>query len=628
MKEFMKDITSWSFESSKSWKGFNDSAIERFKKGRYLSLAREVIQNSNDAILHLGKPVRIEFELLRVGTETIPDVEGLRKKIASCLPHAKEDNNPEAAKWFNEAQKILQDSKIGVLKMADFNTTGISGPCELGTPFFAYMRAMGTSVKPSENSGGSHGIGKRAPLACSNLRTLFVVTKYKGVDDTTETLAQGLTIMMSHSKDRALKTGPFVDAEGYWGVGDDAYPVEDLAGLPDWMSRGEIGTSIYLIAFEETSKWQERLIAITLSNYFAAIYRGNLEVKIGDTEITKDTISSLFELFPKLLASLEDEEEIIKFINSKYFFEALRPIEVNPDLHIEEGILPILGKTSVRIIVRDGMPNEYAIIRGGMLITTALPQLKHFPNYRDFVAVVECLNPDGEKLLRRMEPSRHDDFEPDQFESEEDQKNARTALKQLQTFIRSAIKKYARESTGEAGAIDFLSSFLSDDSEKGVDAGECDLNPLGKVIISPKPIKTVRHKAPEASEPSGDDGGSGEGPGEGGGGGGGGPGEGGGKGGKGKKVSTYSKIRDVRVFKANDVFKISLTPEESKTVKILVYAVGQDFEEKIPVVKCAEGQLQEGGIVISLTNGKRIQIEANLQRDSLGSYRVYAEDFS
>jgi len=175
----MKEKTKWSFELLKTWQGFNDSDIERFKKGRYLSLAREVIQNSNDAILDPEKPVRVEFELLKVDTSSIPNVEDLRQKIASCLPFAEEDNNPEAPKWFAEAKKILDSTKVSVLRMSDFNTTGIVGPCERGTPFFAYMRAMGTSVKPNETAGGSHGIGKRAPLACSKLRSLFVVTKYK-----------------------------------------------------------------------------------------------------------------------------------------------------------------------------------------------------------------------------------------------------------------------------------------------------------------------------------------------------------------------------------------------------------------------------------------------------------------
>lgn len=614
----MKEKTKWSFELLKTWQGFNDSDIERFKKGRYLSLAREVIQNSNDAILDPEKPVRVEFELLKVDTSSIPNVEDLRQKIASCLPFAEEDNNPEAPKWFAEAKKILDSTKVSVLRMSDFNTTGIVGPCERGTPFFAYMRAMGTSVKPNETAGGSHGIGKRAPLACSKLRSLFVVTKYKNNKQKTETLAQGLTIMMSHAEAGASKTGPFVDAEGYWGTGDDAYPVTELNLLPPWMTRSEVGTSIYLIAFDDTARWSDRLIAITLSNYFAAIHRGKLEVKIGEVEITKDTIAGLFDLFPKLLASLEDEEEIIKFTNSKYFFETLKPKETNPELEIEESQLPILGRTAVRIVVREGMPNEYAVIRGGMLITTSLPQLKHFPNYKDFVAVVECLDPAGEKLLRRMEPSRHDDFEPDQFESEKDQKTARTALRHLQLHIRNSIKKHARENTGEAGAIDFLSSFLADEAEQGADAGECDLNPLGKLIITPKPIKNNQVKARKPADDG--EGGSGIKPGKGD------KGDGGGKGGKGKMETTYSKIKDVRIFKVDKNFKISLTPDASSKVRLLVYAIGQDFEEKIPVLKSSDGTIKDGGIVVSLSKGQRIQIDANLQRDSLGSYRIYAEE--
>ena len=122
----MKQKTQWSFEESKKWQGFNDHAIERFKKGRYLSLAREVIQNSNDALFDSSKPVRVDFELFKVPVSTIPGIDGLRHKVECCLPHAKEDNNPEAEKWFLEAQKILGGSSVNVLKMADFNTSGMT----------------------------------------------------------------------------------------------------------------------------------------------------------------------------------------------------------------------------------------------------------------------------------------------------------------------------------------------------------------------------------------------------------------------------------------------------------------------------------------------------------------------
>ena len=301
----------WLFETNNSgrWKGFNDSDIERFKKGRYLSLTREVIQNSNDAILDKTLPVRIDFDLLKVNVADIPDIDGLRDKFNKCLPHAKADNNPEAGKWFEKANSILKGKTLQVLRMSDFNTTGMTGPCELGTPYFAYMKAMGTSQKPDENAGGSHGIGKRAPLACSQLRTLFVITKYMNASGATDTLAQGFSALMSHAKTSGSKTGPFVDGEGHWGIADGAMPVDDDNILPKWLSRNEVGTSIYLMAFDAVTKWKQRLIAITLSNYFAAIYRGKLIVKIDGDEINKDTISTLFEGYETLASSLEDEDE-------------------------------------------------------------------------------------------------------------------------------------------------------------------------------------------------------------------------------------------------------------------------------------------------------------------------------
>ena len=102
----------WLFETNNSgrWKGFNDSDIERFKKGRYLSLTREVIQNSNDAILDKTLPVRIDFDLLKVNVADIPDIDGLRDKFIKCLPHAKADNNPEAE------QIKVKTSTIGIVK--------------------------------------------------------------------------------------------------------------------------------------------------------------------------------------------------------------------------------------------------------------------------------------------------------------------------------------------------------------------------------------------------------------------------------------------------------------------------------------------------------------------------------
>jgi hypothetical protein len=586
-----------------------------------------VIQNSNDAISDSTLPVRIEFDLLKVKVADIPDIEGLRDKFKRCLPHAMADNNLEAGKWFQDANDLLNGKTLSVLRMADYNTTGMTGPCELGTPYFAYMKAMGTSQKSAENSGGSHGIGKRAPLACSQLRTLFVITKFKNEVGQVDMLAQGFAALMSHSKSAQSKTGPFVDGEGHWGLTEGALPVDDETLLPKWLSRDGIGTSIYLLAFDAVTHWQKRLIAITLSNYFAAIHRGKLIVKIGSVEINKDTIASHFDGYKELANALDDEDEKARFISARNFFSALD--DSNPHLMpVEESQLLHLGRTAVRVVVQEGMPCEYAVIRGGMLITTSLPQLKQFPNYKDFVAVAECLDLEGEKLLRRMEPSRHDDFEPDQFESEKDKKLGRAALKLLQKHIRESIKKHARENLGEAGPIDFMSMFLADEAHEGVDKSELDLNPQGNILITPKKlspkkaIPKVLHEddveddvivvddhdvdPPDVHDEVAD-----------------------------RKLPKHNEsnegqmqVNNVRIFKSGGLYKISLTPDETHKVCLSVFAVGQEFEERIKVKTSTVGTVKDGNIEISLVKGQRIQLEAELARESLGAYRVYAKEIA
>jgi len=624
----MSEAIGWFFDSNNTgrWKGPNDSDIERFKKGRYLSLVREVIQNSNDAILNSAAPVRVEFDLIKLKVDDIPDISGLKEKFRQCLPEAQKDTNNEAGQWYLNAISLLEGKSINMLRMADFNTTGMTGPCELGTPYFAYMKAMGTSQKSAENSGGSHGIGKRAPLACSQLRTLFVITKFLNRQGITETLAQGFSALMSHPKVPGSKVGPFIDGEGYWGDPIGAMPVQNTEQLPNWLIREEIGTSIYLMGFDVSRGWEKRLVAITLSNYFAAIYRGKLIVKIGDQLIDSNTIKEIFDQHQELVGVLDDDDEKDRFLGAKNFFDALD--DRNPYLFTETSQLQHLGRTSVRVVVREGLPCEYAVLRGGMLITTSLSQLKQFPNYKDFVAVVECHDIEGEKLLRRMEPSRHDDFEPDQFEQERDKKIGRAALKVLQKHIRESIRKHARVASGEAGPVDFMSMFLADETQEGVDSSEVDIDPNGRILITPRKVTPKKY----AVQDGGTDGGgstkglSSKGTGE--------PSDGGSNSGdksgtQGDKMASNDVgIKNARIFKNGKFFKISLTPMDTRMVRLSVYALGQDFEEKILVTKSSIGRVKDGGIDVQLIKGQRFQLDAELGRESLGAYRIYAKEIA
>jgi hypothetical protein len=83
--------------------------------------------------------------------------------------------------------------------------------------------SIGRKFRPG---GGSHGIGKAAPLACSDLRTIFVSTIWKEKRHT-KSLVQGRAVLMSFTKSDGI-----YKSTGYWGDAD-AYQALEPKDVPE-----------------------------------------------------------------------------------------------------------------------------------------------------------------------------------------------------------------------------------------------------------------------------------------------------------------------------------------------------------------------------------------------------------
>ena len=86
------------------------------------------------------------------------------------------------------------------------------------------------------------------------------------------------------------------------------------------------------------------------------------------------------------------------------------------------------------------------------------------------------------------------------------------------------------------------------------------------------------------------------------------------------------QVKNVRLFKSGSKYKISLTPDDSHKVELSVFAIGQEFEEQIKVKTSTIGIVKDGRIELDLVKGQRLQLDAELSRESLGAYRVYAKE--
>ena len=470
-------------DDSGQWDGFNDPGIEHFTGNRLQHLGREVPQNTIDA--RTASPARISVSLIKIPTANLPGHAELAEAIGRCAKSAGEDESDKAAKFFAVAAKLLDAREINVLQFRDSNTTGLTGPCKNGTPFFAMLKATGQSQKPG-TSTGSYGIGKFAPFAVSELRTVFVSTVWSDDKGAHHHYVQGKSVLMSHvdAKGRTRR------GTGFWGHRKGCLPLTELSDqVPGWLRmssadgslEGQCGTTLSIIGFSPARNWQQVLAANIVENFFGAIWRGELEVEIKDgPTISATTIESILG-DSSVRGSIADKE---LFTNVASYLTAIRggnEVEVakTENLH--------LGTCELRILVGENLPKRVAVLRNGMLITERLPGLKRFSDFKEFAAVLECTAEKGLSLLRAMEPPRHDAFEPDRLSPDRRAAGA-TALRELAEWVRKMLIRYAKDPVQEETNLDELADYFGDEEEEG-DVARREENPSGRIILRARAVK-------------------------------------------------------------------------------------------------------------------------------------------
>ena len=637
----MFDSIGWAHSSDDSdqWDGFNDSGIEHFRGNPIFHLAREINQNALDAAE--DGLVKVNFRFLEIDTDNIPNL-GEFKDIIKCCLGASQKESPRAKSFFENATKLLNKKRMGVLEISDSNTHGIKGPSINGTPFYAFMKATGQSKKDSQTATGSYGIGKFAPYAVSDLRTVFVSTVYCGDDGKWEQLTQGKSVLMSHDYKGKPRRGV-----GFWGFHDKCKPIVGCLSKYRWLQRAanpkeypaKKGTTIIVLGFEAVKNWRELLAVSVVENFFGAIGNNKLEVNIDDQIIlSHQSICSFFNNHEILNIIKNQKDEPERFNDCKTYLEAIQNVN---EVQVEDTENHDLGLCSMRILVRESMPKKVCILRNGMLITDELNRLKSFPDFKEFVAVLECKSSKGNQLLREMEPPRHDDFEPERLPAEK-RTTGKKALSDLAKWARDKLKMHAKDPVSEVTALDELKDFFGDDLSEGDGKGTQEVNPVGKVIIRARPLP---HKPVEKTfldsdidREGGEDGG-GFSPihGEGNGGGTGlsdgtvpGKGTGNGEGGAGTGSDTQDnkpskKLVNTRALVIGEgARKISFTPTVTGEIRLRFMGAGADTDHNISVVDSNEGLIKEGCVIMNVKANHRTTLNIKMDKNFDGSLKVLA----
>jgi len=427
-----QDMLRWDFSSTNHGEedGFADPLLEYFQGDHEKFVARETIQNAVDARLDYEKPVQVVFERFEVPISSIPECRMLMDRMKRCIKFVTGQGKTE--RFFRFAISLLKGDKLPVLKISDFNTVGLSGSDDdRSGNWYRLVRIKGTS-SPKGVAGGSFGIGKGAPIAASALRTVF----YSSINDRGDAVFQGKARLMSHyNEEKDVRHGV-----GFYGI-DGYRAVRDRNLIPDFFSRKDRGTDIFIMGYKSDSDWQPKLIRSVLHNFWLAILSGDLEVVVkdgGDKIISKDTLSKCLEEY--------DAED------AKFFFESV----TNWTQRFEQE-LKYLGKTVLFVRKQDGYPSKIMMARKPKMLV----QEKQYRVLREpYAGVLVCGEDRGNQLLGDLEPPSHDrwdkDRAPDGF----------AALRELDDFIKQSLKSMGEAITSEPQDIPGLDRYLPDSEDR------------------------------------------------------------------------------------------------------------------------------------------------------------------
>jgi hypothetical protein len=483
--------------------GLAYAGFETFRGSPYTSCARETGQNSRDAAIGGGAPVKVEFNLREIPRTDVPFADELQHSIECCL---KTPRDAETKEHLERAKAHIMAPIIKVLEIADINTTGLTGPVEdENSVFAALVKGDGVTNKSDPTSAGSYGIGKNAAYAVSDLQTVIYSTRFRDKEsDEIKFAAQGRLRLISHTDgDQKLS------AEGYWG-NENFTPITSLTAVPTWVAREMIGTSIFSVGFREQDHWADRIRLSLVTNFFLAIVRNEIEFSVDRVKLNQSSIYSILESAPiTQVAEVADETAILE--RAKRLMQC-----IESDAAKQQKItIPELGDFTLHLLIAEGMPREIHILRNGIYIADnfgkfGLP-MRAFRGTKEYIAVVEPARSEAGKkpsqLLKQLENPAHDAFEPERIVDPASQKIARAQIKLLVSKVRDVIKDAAKLEEIDHSQLDELSHLFSaggaskkisdEDAEKDPDRfqyGVAKKNKRKQVVILKNERKAERQR--------------------------------------------------------------------------------------------------------------------------------------
>lgn len=273
-----------------------NKVLERFYGLGIKGLTKENIQNSLDGRLKDStQPVVVKIKLGTINQTDIPGLEDVKAHIQSL-----KGRNSYTVETIDHMLKHMDQEQVRFVSFEDLNTRGLTGAKngqsnsrEDTWGIYAYSKGVHFEEKDESfetTRGGSHGIGKIASNAASDLHLMY----FANCDEEKDQHLGGTVQLIEHEFEGQCyrSSGYFAKVEEHEGQ-SKFYPYENQ--FHEVFQKNERGLKIIIPYLRKEFDDEDEIIKTICDNFFISILEGNLEVYVNDHYLAKETIHQFLE---------------------------------------------------------------------------------------------------------------------------------------------------------------------------------------------------------------------------------------------------------------------------------------------------------------------------------------------
>lgn len=435
--------------------GPNDAMGDTFKKLPYDALVRESIQNSLDAAKDDTTPVVVTFKRSSFEPTKYPELFKLRKHIQACLDFY---NTDDCRKRFEPMLQCLDDAesanKLHYLEVSDENTKGM--PYKKGStssPFYAFVKSIGNSVKENKAKGGSKGYGKAAYFNASKIRTILI----SSLTEQGEYVFEGVTGLCTHviNGNKCEHYGFYTDS--IKSGAEEPITIQD--NIPHRFCRKSVGTSAFILGVDYgpkgTVRMKKLIVESVITNFWAAILDHKLEVKIVVDQAYEINADNIFQWAEQCFDSPDDTKTY--FSNPRPYMDAFLNVDKDFNHKKYEKEMPVLGKVELYLTRTKTGTDTFICMRSPLMMVKSTRNRTNYGFYGVFI----CRDEKGNEVLRSMEEGSHTQWDYKNCSSKQDREKAKLAEDEIKAFLDECIADMFHNGTTTTLTFGGLEEFLT-----------------------------------------------------------------------------------------------------------------------------------------------------------------------